>query len=139
MNNYARTFNKKDPLMKNIIGWKRKKDRNLVIFALSGCLLTYVAVYLNEERERHRKHKSIEKDIERERWRAQELGLRAPADDGFADTYITATTEKKGAVDWMLGVINEKLERPQEPEPRARRTDDTRASGGPSTSTGKIN
>ena len=57
-------------------------------------LATYLVVTKTEEQQIARRHTSIEKDIARERWRAQELGL-ASADDGFADKYMTKLNEEK--------------------------------------------
>lgn len=87
MNSYAKRYIGSDPTVQHLVGFKRARDRRLLL----GCTLTavgiYCAVYFSEEKERNRRHASIEKDIERERWRARELGLSAPVDDGFAERY----------------------------------------------------
>ncbi|GET86341.1 hypothetical protein, conserved [Leishmania tarentolae] len=87
MNSYVKRYVGTDPRVTHLIGFKRASEKHLVI----GCTLTalgiYCAVYFSEEKERNRRHASIKKDIERERWRARELGLAAPIDDGFAERY----------------------------------------------------
>lgn len=87
MNSYVRRWND-DPLASRWIGWHRAKDRRLVIGSTVLVTVVYFAIWWNEEQERLRKHTSIEKDIERERWRAEELGLGKPKDDGFAEAYL---------------------------------------------------
>lgn len=60
-------------------------------------VVTYLVVTKTEEANMARRHESIEKDIERERWRARELGLHSK-DDGFAENYMT-TLGKPNAAD----------------------------------------
>mmetsp|Transcript_73714 Transcript_73714/g.85622 ORF Transcript_73714/g.85622 Transcript_73714/m.85622 type:complete len:141 (-) Transcript_73714:188-610(-) len=85
-------------------GWRFKRDRNRFLIAVSSCCICYVGVLFTEWKERNRRHSSIQKDIEREQWRAAQLGLDAPqkptgdqasngasvvvGDDGFAQKYI---------------------------------------------------
>jgi hypothetical protein len=71
-----------------LIGWRFKSDRNKFFFALVGSLACYVGVLFSEVQEKQRRHSSIQKDIEREQWRAQQLGVDKKSDDGFADAYI---------------------------------------------------
>ncbi|CAD2220389.1 hypothetical protein AGDE_02041 [Angomonas deanei] len=95
MNSYIGRYTKSDPRLKHLIGFKRKRDRNLALFSIFGCIFVYFAVYFSEEREKNRRHNSIEKDIERERWRAQELGKEVHHDDGFAEKYIEQEQQKR--------------------------------------------
>lgn len=88
MNSYARGYSSNDPAMKMWIGRMRPRDKAVLYGSVLIALGAYIGVYYTEEIEKNRRHKSIEKDIERERWRARELGLAAPSDDGFADTYL---------------------------------------------------
>ncbi len=64
--------------------WRRAK-----YFVLSTvfCVGTFVVVSLQEEVQKTRRHSSIERDIEREKWRAKELGKEVK-DDGFAEKFI---------------------------------------------------
>lgn len=71
-----------------LVGWRRAKDKRLVAGCTALVLVIYFAVWWSEEKERLRKHTSIERDIEREKWRAEELGLEHPTDDGFAEHYL---------------------------------------------------
>ncbi|KAG5485523.1 hypothetical protein LSCM1_07609 [Leishmania martiniquensis] len=87
MNSYVKRYVGSDPIVQQLVGFKRAADRRLVIGCTLAAVGIYWAVYWSEEEERHRRHASIEKDIERERWRARELGLEAPTDDGFAQRY----------------------------------------------------
>lgn len=92
-----------DSWKNSFTGWRFKRDRNRFIFAVTACCLTYAGVMFSEWKERNRRHSSIQKDIEREQWRAAQLGLTdkrdvvaadlsitapSPADDGFAQQYI---------------------------------------------------
>lgn len=70
------------------IGWRFKSDRNKFFIALAGSLACYIGVLYSEVQEKQRRHSSIQKDIEREAWRAQQLGVDKKGDDGFADAYI---------------------------------------------------
>jgi len=94
MNSYVRRFIGEDAAIQQLVSFKRPKDRRLVIGSCIMAASIYIAVYLSEERQRERRHASIGKDIERERWRAKELGLMEPVDDGFAENYIAS----KGAL-----------------------------------------
>ncbi|KAL7700539.1 hypothetical protein N2W54_001249 [Lotmaria passim] len=87
MNSYVKRYIGSDVTVQDLTGLKRARDKRLVLFSTLTALGIYVAIYWNEEKERNRRHTSIEKDIERERWRARELGLSKPTDDGFADRY----------------------------------------------------
>ncbi|AIN96002.1 hypothetical protein LPMP_090860 [Leishmania panamensis] len=87
MNSYVKRYVGSDPTVQQLVGFKRPSERRLVIGCALTALAIYWAVYFSEEKERNRRHASIEKDIERERWRARELGLAAPTDDGFAERY----------------------------------------------------
>lgn len=72
-----------------LIGWRSKTDRNKFLFALVGSIACYVGVLYSEVQENQRRHSSIQKDIERERWRAQQLGIEGQtSDDGFAHAYL---------------------------------------------------
>lgn len=96
MNTYVRSYNKNEPLNAKWVDFRRPRDKKLVIAACMFVVFTYSSVWWTEEREKRRKHTSIEKDIERERWRADQLGLGAPeADDGFADTYLAGLGENR--------------------------------------------
>jgi hypothetical protein len=55
--------------------------------SIAFALGTLAAVTLQEEVDKTRRHASIARDIEREKWRAKQLGLEA-RDDGFADKFI---------------------------------------------------
>ncbi|TPP41695.1 Ras family protein [Leishmania donovani] len=87
MNSYVKRYVGTDPRVTHLVGFKRASERRLVVVCALAALGIYSAVYLYEEKERNRRHASIKKDIERERWRARELGLAAPIDDGFAERY----------------------------------------------------
>lgn len=87
MNSYVKRYTGYDVTVQDMVGFKRARDRRLVIGSACAAIGIYVAIYWSEEKERTRRHTSIEKDIERERWRARELGLEKPRDDGFADRY----------------------------------------------------
>ncbi|KPI88426.1 hypothetical protein ABL78_2491 [Leptomonas seymouri] len=87
MNSYVKRYTGSDITVQELVGFKRRRDKRLVLGSTLVAIGIYVAVYWSEERERDRRHLSIEKDIERERWRACELGLDKPADDGFVDRY----------------------------------------------------
>ncbi|EAN89012.1 hypothetical protein C3747_16g1164c [Trypanosoma cruzi] len=87
MNSYARFFCG-DQSGLSWIGWNRLRDKQLFFGSLFFATSIYAAVHYSEEKERRRRHVSIENDIERERWRAKELGLEEPRDDGFADAYM---------------------------------------------------
>jgi hypothetical protein len=72
-----------------IIGWRFKRDRNKFLIALVGSIACYVGVLYSEVQEKQRRHSSIQKDIEREQWRAKQLGREGHMpDDGFATQYI---------------------------------------------------
>ncbi|ESL05999.1 hypothetical protein TRSC58_06334 [Trypanosoma rangeli SC58] len=94
MNSYARLFCG-DRAGQSWIGWNRLRDRQLFFGSILVAASIYTAVYYSEESERQRRHTSIEKDIERERWRAKELGLGEPRDDGFADAYLQKVHHKR--------------------------------------------
>ncbi|KPA77597.1 putative mitochondrial hypothetical protein [Leptomonas pyrrhocoris] len=87
MNSYVKRYTGSDVTVQEMVGFKRARDKRLVICSALTALGIYVAIYWSEERERTRRHTSIEKDIERERWRARELGLGKPTDDGFVERY----------------------------------------------------
>ncbi|KAG5510586.1 hypothetical protein JKF63_06883 [Porcisia hertigi] len=87
MNSYVKRYVGSNPRVQQLVGFKRACDRRLVVGSTLAALGIYCLVYLSEEKERNRRHASIKKDIERERWRARELGLAAPTDDGFAERY----------------------------------------------------
>ncbi|KEG07122.1 hypothetical protein DQ04_10821000 [Trypanosoma grayi] len=87
MNSYVRLFCG-DQTALTWIGWKRRRDKQIFLGSILAAAAMYAGVYYYEEKERNRRHTSIEKDIERERWRAQELGLGEPTDDGFAKRHI---------------------------------------------------
>ena len=55
-----------------------------------GVVAIFTWINWSEEVEAKRRHSSIEKDIERERWRAKELGRTTVMDDGFADRYMAS-------------------------------------------------
>ena len=61
-----------------------------VIFSVT----TLAVVWYNDETEKARRHGSIEKDIQRERQRAEALG-RLPEDDGFAEQYLRGKQSKQ--------------------------------------------
>lgn len=97
MNSYARRHLGVDPAIKEWVGLRRAKDRRLVMASVVFVIVIYNAVYWSEEKVKVRRHESIMKDIERERWRAKELGLRVPTDDGFAERYSEAEEAKRKA------------------------------------------
>ncbi|CBH18323.1 uncharacterized protein TEOVI_000177900 [Trypanosoma equiperdum] len=90
MNSYSRLFSGDQTALK-WVGWRRRVDKQLFFGSILVAAAVYAGVYYSEEAERSRRHASIAKDIERERWRALELGLEEPTDDGFADKYIGQT------------------------------------------------
>lgn len=94
MNSYVRRFVGHDTAVQQLVSFKRPRDRRLVVGSCITAAAIYLAVYYSEEKQRDRRHASIAKDIERERWRAKELGLVDPVDDGFAEKYIAS----KGAL-----------------------------------------
>ncbi|KAG5484629.1 hypothetical protein CUR178_07220 [Leishmania enriettii] len=96
MNSYVKRYIGSDPTVQQLVGFKRASDRHLVVGCTLAALGIYWAVYFSEENERNRRHASIEKDIERERWRARELGLAAPTDDGFAERYEAIGSKRRG-------------------------------------------
>ncbi|KAH9586376.1 Protein Pet117 [Trypanosoma melophagium] len=88
MNSYARLFSGDQGVVSSWVGWSRPRDKYIFFGSIIAAIAMYVGISYNEEKERKRRHQSIEKDIERERWRAQQLGLETPKDDGFAERYI---------------------------------------------------
>ncbi|KAH8604937.1 hypothetical protein ERJ75_001664800 [Trypanosoma vivax] len=87
MNSYSRLSCGDQKALK-WIGWRRRTDRHMFFGSIFAAIAIYASVYYSEERNRERRHASIAKDIERERWRAQELGYGVPTDDGFAERYL---------------------------------------------------
>ena len=77
---------------------RKALSRGQTAWCVAGCLFvigTFVGVSVNEELQKVRRHSSIAKDIEREKWRATQLGLET-RDDGFAETYMNDLIKKKG-------------------------------------------
>jgi hypothetical protein len=87
MNSYVKRYIGSDVTVLEMVGFRRARDKRLVVGSALTAIGIYVAIYWSEEKEKNRRHTSIEKDIERERWRARELGLGKPTDDGFAARY----------------------------------------------------
>ncbi len=78
----------------------------LVLFSSIAFMVgTPVVVELNDQQVLKERHKSIAKDIAREQWRRQQLGLPpdpvspADADDGFAKEYMTHDENREVAKD----------------------------------------
>lgn len=88
MNSYIKPFVSNDPHVKHWVGWRRVKDKRMLIASCIAVIATYWIVEWREDRQLKRRHTSIAKDIERERWRAAQLGLDSPSDDGFATKYM---------------------------------------------------
>lgn len=83
---------KKSPL----VYWSRPRDAAAFLCGAAFVVSTFAGVMMYDTKERTRRHSSIEKDIERERWRAKELGLGAPEDDdGFATAYTKKVVEER--------------------------------------------
>lgn len=68
-----------------------KGARRAFAFFTFGVVFPWVSLYLVQssmDEEKRRRHMSIARDIERERWRRQQLGLPPDVDDdGFADKF----------------------------------------------------
>lgn len=92
------------------IGWRRWRDVVPFVASIAFIFTAYFGGEFYENKQKFRRHQSIEKDIEREMWRAKELGLstapkdgEAPKtvdDDGFAEKYLTDAKAKRSQSWW---------------------------------------
>ena len=70
----------------------KKNSTRVALYMTVGILFSigsFYGVWWSMESEKQRRHTSIARDIERERWRRKQLGLpeRDEFDDGFAEQY----------------------------------------------------
>ena len=83
-----------------VVGLSRRHRR----WILGGLLFTVgtaIAVIVSDEVQHQRRHKGIAKDIERERFRREQLGLPPDSDDddGFAERYLRDPANARVAAD----------------------------------------
>lgn len=82
-------------------------DRRVFFGSLALAGMMMCGVVLLDEREKVRRHKSIAKDIARERWRREQLGIPAEVqpDDGFADQYMVAQKNAADVAEAERGIL----------------------------------
>jgi hypothetical protein len=87
-----------------------------LLFSTGAC----AGVWYYTSQERTERHKSIARDIERERWRRQQLGLPAEDDDGFTTKFEARPENLEDVVDAKKSLERTKSELllPLPPKPR---------------------
>ena len=78
----------------------KKNSTRIAIYMTFGILFSigsFYGVWYSIESEKSRRHTSIARDIEREKWRRKQLGLpeKDEYDDGFADQYESMEVNQK--------------------------------------------
>jgi len=87
-----------------------KTNKRILVGGIVFVVFSYIAVELNELYIQAVRHESIHKDIERERWRAKQLGLQdtlVDSDDGFAEDYM-ATYRTPRPLVWLAALMPDK-------------------------------
>lgn len=102
MNAGMSTAKKTIPLM-------QRRDRLILFGAIGFSALALAGVWYNDEEQRRRRHKAIATDIERERWRAQQIGSKLGVevghlDDGFAKKFLSAPENAKDIAEAQIAV-----------------------------------
>jgi leucyl aminopeptidase (aminopeptidase T) len=98
-----------------------RKDAMKLGAAAAFSVVTLFGVWLNDEKQRERRHSSIAKDIEREQWRARQIAEAEgrpveQLDDGFADKFMSDPANAKDVAQAKVDIADMVAGKPATPK-----------------------